>query len=161
MWRTVLKEEKAFAFAVRNVIQKSLWKEGFHRIKHQSRDIDFTRRVHRMFYLYSWKGQRIKMGNALTKWKNHVFKSANNNKSSVMDELKQHQDNFDEFRNKVSETNMKRVCAFLYEKNLQNVFKAWKNVYKLQKLTKAKAVEFKQRQKKLQQKWALRTWSIR
>lgn len=56
MWRTVCKEEKAFAYAVANVMTKTLWKEGFHRIKHQSRDIDFTSRVHRMFYLYSHKG---------------------------------------------------------------------------------------------------------
>lgn len=56
MWRTVVKEEIAFAYSVKNVIIKSMWKEGFARIKHQSRDVEFTQKVHRMLFRYSTKG---------------------------------------------------------------------------------------------------------
>ena len=73
MWRTVVKEETAFIYCVKNAIEKSAWKEGFSRIKHQSRDIDFTSKVHSMLYRYSIKGQRIKMGDSFTKWKKFAF----------------------------------------------------------------------------------------
>jgi hypothetical protein len=78
MWRTVVKEEIGFAHAVKNVIMKSLLQEGFTRIKYQSRDIDFTQKVHRVLIRYSLKGNHIKTGDCFTKWKKFSFSKVDN-----------------------------------------------------------------------------------
>lgn len=87
MWRVVVKEEIAFIYCVKNAIEKSMWRDGYEHIKHQSRDIDFTKKVHSMFYRYSIKGQRIKMGDSFTKWKRHAFSKVDNATEELAIEL--------------------------------------------------------------------------
>lgn len=87
MWRTVCKEEKAFAYAVKNVMMKSLLQEGFTRIKYQSRDIDFTQKVHRMLIRFSLKGGHINMSDSLTKWRRFAFSKVDNKTSEIMQDL--------------------------------------------------------------------------
>lgn len=161
MWRTVVKEEIAFAHSVKNVIQKSMWKEGFARIKHQSRDIDFTQKVHRMLYRYSTKGQRIKMGDSFTKWKKFAFAKVDDKTEEVIEAINNNRQAFQDFRDKASETNQVRITNYFIEKNTQNIWRAWLKVIKHFKLVKAKTAEFKARQKKIRQKYAIRKWSMR
>lgn len=161
MWRTVLKEEKAFAYSVRNVIMKSLFQEGFTRIKYQSRDVDFTEKVHRALKRFSLKGGRIKMGDSFTKWKKFAFSSVDDATNEIAQELHSKVTQFQEFRNAAQEKNLERVTNFFIEKNQANIFKAWRNVIKHFILVKAKTVEFKTRQSKLQRIAAIQKWRMR
>jgi hypothetical protein len=42
MWRHTMKMEKAFVYSVKNVLEKSMFKEGFEQIKHTYRDLNYT-----------------------------------------------------------------------------------------------------------------------
>jgi hypothetical protein len=42
MWRHVTKMEKGFAYAVKNVLEKTLYKEGFARILYTYRNFKYT-----------------------------------------------------------------------------------------------------------------------
>lgn len=161
LWRTVVKEETAFIYCVKNAIEKSAWKDGFARIKHQSRDIDFTTKVHSMMYRYSIKGQRIKMGDSFTKWKKHSFTKIDTQTEELQADLNKKVGDFDRFRDAVSNTNMKRVCGYLTEKNTQNIWRAWLKVINHFKLVKQKTVEFKTRQRKIRQKYGILRWQMR
>ena len=48
MWRHVLKMEKAFCYSVKNVLQKSLLKEGFDTVNQAYRNDLYTERGHRL-----------------------------------------------------------------------------------------------------------------
>jgi len=117
MWRTVTKEERAFAYAVKNVMMKTLLQEGFTRIKFQSRDIDFTQKVHRLLIRYSLKGGHIKMGDSFTKWKKFGFSKVDKTKDALTDLVNDKITEFEEFRNKAQARNLERVTTFFIEKN--------------------------------------------
>jgi hypothetical protein len=161
MWRTILKEEKAFAYSVKNVIEKTLWREGFSSINHQGREIDFTQKVHKMMFRYSTKGQRIKQGDCFTRWKYFAFNKVDDKQKALQEKLNLNNGNFDEFRNRVVAQNNARVMGFFMEKNLKNYFAGLLKVVKHLKLNKSKTLEFHERQRELRIVFALRRWNDR
>jgi hypothetical protein len=98
MWRTVCKEERAFAYAVRNVMMKTLLQEGFTRIKYEARDQDYTSKVHRAMIRWSIKSGRTNMGDSFTKWKKFAFSKVENKTKQVTDILNSKSDEFETFR---------------------------------------------------------------
>ena len=136
MMRTVLKEEKAMAYAVKNAMMKTLLQDGFTRIKFQSRDMDFTNKVHRAMVRFSLKRGKTGMGDSFTLWKKFAFSKVGTKTNEVAQEMEQRVTEFSEFRDAVQDKNLERVSSYFIEKNQQNIFRAWRNVIKHFKLVK-------------------------
>ena len=68
-WRRIGKKQKAFCYAVKNVLEKSLFKKGFVQINEQMRDHSYTERVHRITKRFAARFFRVNANDAFTKWK--------------------------------------------------------------------------------------------
>ena len=64
------------------------------------------------------------------------------NKNKHHEDLQQKIQEHNDFLDKVSETNQARVLGFMMGNRKSNIWKAWVNVVRQFKLTKAKTAEF-------------------
>ena len=68
-WRRIGRKQKAFCHAVRNVLEKSLYKKGFTHLSEQMRDHSYTDTVHRITKRFAARFFRVNANDAFTKWK--------------------------------------------------------------------------------------------
>jgi DNA polymerase III alpha subunit (gram-positive type) len=74
-WKQYVKREKLFIEQIKNVIQKSLWKDGFQSIKDHSREElkkSIQSQVLNKFRVKFWKRNCM---NAFSTWRSGVFKT--------------------------------------------------------------------------------------
>jgi len=112
MWRHTLQREKAFAFAVKNVMEKSLFKEGFDQICYYNRDEAYTNIVHRVLKKFSLRSARINQSDSFNKWKMFGLSKVDSHKNEVEAEFRQKSAEFEAFVDKVKETNNARCFKY-------------------------------------------------
>ena len=149
MWRYVLKQEKAVCYAFKNVLEKTFLKEGLTAMQGQHRDNIFTDTMQRSLKRFTSKYTKQNLTDAFGKWKHYAAKSVTNNNDEVTNKLNAHITEFEAFVDQAKEINNARVYKFILENNKANIWRAWLNVIKQFKLTKAKTVEFHERQLKI------------
>ena len=69
MWRHIGRQEKAFLYCVKNVLEKSMYKHGLESINQFASNDDYTDKVHRAMKRWSLKSSKINMGDSFNKWK--------------------------------------------------------------------------------------------
>jgi hypothetical protein len=78
MWVHVQKQEKAFCFAVKNVLEKSLYKHGFTQIIEVNRDNTFTMNVHRALRRFALRAEKINCSDSFNHWKMFALSKVDN-----------------------------------------------------------------------------------
>ena len=137
MWRHVGKQEKAFLYCIKNVLTKSMFKNGFDHVRHFARNDEFTDKVHRALQRWSRKNGIFRQSNAFNKWKKYALTKVENKHSSIEQQLFTEKDAFRDFREKAVDQNMKRCADFFMDKNMRNLWRGWNNVKKHSLLVKA------------------------
>jgi len=98
---------------------------------------------------------------AFNRWKASINRNVEAHKDDVLDDMKKKDSEFLEFVDKTKETNLNRCYNHFMEKNKSNLWKAWVNVIKSIKLTKAKTKEFQKRALIIRRKDAIDHWKAR
>lgn len=75
--------------------------------------------------------------------------------------MKETSEEFEAYVDRAREVNTARCFKFFLANRTSNIWKAWNNVIKNLKLTKAKTIEFKERQSQLRKKEAVKFWWAR
>ena len=144
-WRRAVKQQKAFLLCIKNVLEKSLYKKGFVYIAGQGRDIDYTNRVHRALKKFTFRFFQINCSYSMNKWKKACATKVHYNREERERQLRDRMDAFESFVDRSREVNTQRCYKYFLDNRKSNVWRAWINVVKQFKLTKAKTVEFKDR----------------
>lgn len=160
-WRHASKQQRAFIACVVNVLNKSMKTKGFHYIKQTSLDVNYNNKVTRMLTKFSNRHSRINGLHSFNKWKLYSLSKVDEKFTNTMMQLKEKDGEFNEHVDQIKEQNNARVLNLFMTKNASNVFNAWVNIVKHQKLVKAKEFEFLQRQYNMQRKLAIKMWKQR
>ena len=145
-WRHASKQQRAFIACVVNVLNKSMKTKGFHYIKQTSLDVNYNNKVTRMLTKFSKRHSRMNGLDSFNKWKLYSLSKVDEKFTNTMMQLKEKDGEFNEHVDQIKEQNNARVLNLFMTKNASNVFNAWVNIVKHQKLVKAKEFEFLQRQ---------------
>ena len=160
-WRHASKQQRAFIACVVNVLNKSMKTKGFHYIKQTSLDVNYNNKVTRMLTKFSKRHSRMNGLDSFNKWKLYSLSKVDEKFTNTMMQLKEKDGEFNEHVDQIKEQNNARVLNLFMTKNASNVFNAWVNIVKHQKLVKAKEFEFLQRQYNMQRKLAIKMWKQR
>ena len=117
--------------------------------------------MHRFLRKYMFKRMYTDCSGSFNKWKNFSLKAVEERQSKALASKTTNQGDFDEFFDKVQETNNARVFKHIMDTNKTNIWRAWNNVIYQIKLTKSKTVEFQERQLKMKKQFALQRWQKR
>ena len=143
------------------MLEKTFLKEGLTAMQGQHRDNNFTDTIQRSLKRFTCRYTKQNLTDAFGRWKHYAAKSVTNNNDDVTNKLNAHIAEFESFVDQAKEINNARVYKFMMENNKANIWRAWLNVIKQFKLTKAKTVEFHERQLKIQRVDAIRLWRAR
>lgn len=144
-WRRAVKQQKAFLYCVKNVLEKSMYKKGFVYIAGQNRDIEYTTRVHRALKKFAFRFFQINCSDSMNKWKKACATKVHYNREEKERQLRERMEAFENFVSRSKDVNNERCYKYFLDTRKSNVWRAWLNVVKQFKLTKAKTVEFRER----------------
>ena len=116
MWVHVKKQEKAFCFAVKNVLEKSLYKHGFTQILEVNRDNTFTKDVHRALRRFSLRAEKINCSDSFTHWKMFALSKVDNKLNQVHSDLNDKITAFEKYRDIAKDVNNARILKFIVER---------------------------------------------
>jgi hypothetical protein len=154
-WRRIGARQKAFCYAVANVLEKSLYKKGLGHLNEQMRDHSYTTTVHRITKRFAARFFRVNANDAFTKWKLSALATVDQQKRATQEQHAAKVKEMDDYHAKVREVNAARCFKFFLGGRTTDVWRAWANVIKMNKLRKSKGVEFEQRVSEMRRKFAL------
>jgi hypothetical protein len=109
------------------------------------RDHSYTERVHRITKRFAARFFKVNGSDAFTKWKHWGLSKVAAQKEERQGQLQAKNQAFEDYHAKVREHNAARCFKFLLGGRTSDVWRAWANVIRITKLTKAKGVEFSTR----------------
>ena len=94
---------------------------------------------------YIWHNEYLKTSDAMNKWKNSARIIVNKRFDNALQNMDNHNDDFEQFRQKAKQVNVARCFKYYLEINKSNIFRAWINGVEHVRLMRVKTRDFKEK----------------
>lgn len=137
-WRHASRQQRAFVASVANALDRSLKMKGFHYIKNSYQDLKYHDTVTRRLKKFVNRYMKVNGLDAFNKWKLYALSQVDEKFQNTMMQLKEKDEAFLDHVDEIKGQNNARCFNHFMTKNKANVFRAWANILKHNKLVENK-----------------------